>query len=133
MAKVRVLDSLGGLQDVRVLLNSRSRDRDYFRMRFSTRVRTVEKSNVSYGTFTTANTKVKKLLSVNSFLFIRKSCSFVHLILTHIITSLLNDKLPPAVRECYRHLLLADMEFDVLGPIDMLKGVICTHICYSPR
>ena len=49
-------------------------------------------------------------------------CATSVVILTHITMQLPSDRIPSAVRERYHHLLLADPEFDVPGPIDMLLG-----------
>ncbi|XP_060846541.1 uncharacterized protein LOC132926218 [Rhopalosiphum padi] len=49
-------------------------------------------------------------------------CASNVIILTRITTQLPSDKLPTTVRDRYQHLVLADPEFDVPGPIDMLIG-----------
>jgi len=49
-------------------------------------------------------------------------CASNVIILTRITTQLSSDKLPTTVRDRYQHLVLADPEFDVPGPIDMLIG-----------
>ncbi|XP_050440079.1 uncharacterized protein LOC126845475 [Adelges cooleyi] len=44
------------------------------------------------------------------------------IILQQITTTMPTSPLPSAVRECYKHLLLADPTFDTPAPIDMLIG-----------
>lgn len=59
-------------------------------------------------------------------------CASNVIIPTHITTQLPNEGLSPSVHERYRHLILADPEFDVPGPVDMLIGSdLYPHILQS--
>jgi len=49
-------------------------------------------------------------------------CTSSVIILSHFTRQLPGDRLPAAVRERYRYLVLADPEFDVPGPVDMMIG-----------
>jgi len=49
-------------------------------------------------------------------------CASSVIILRHKTMQLPSDRLPAAVHERYHHLVLADPEFDIPGPVDMLVG-----------
>ncbi|CAH1725392.1 unnamed protein product [Aphis gossypii] len=125
-AIVRVRDNVGKLQTVRVLLDSGSQI-SAITSQCATRLglRHIKSRIEVTGLSQQRVTKVKGVTQ----------CQFIPLhaegpqfgatsvvILTHITMQLPSDRIPSAVRERYHHLLLADPEFDVPGPIDMLLG-----------
>lgn len=56
------------------------------------------------------------------------------IILTRITVQIPSDRLPATVRDCYRYLMLADSEFDVPGPVDMLiESNLYSHALESKK
>lgn len=55
------------------------------------------------------------------------------IILSQITRSIPSNKLPAAVRDRYRHLVLADPDFDNPGPIDMLIGSDLYPLLLQPK
>jgi len=59
-------------------------------------------------------------------------CASSVIILRHKTMQLPSDRLPAAVRERYHHLVLADPEFDIPGPVDMFVGsALYPHLLQS--
>ncbi|KAL4083901.1 hypothetical protein QTP88_029217 [Uroleucon formosanum] len=129
-AIVRVRDSLGKLQTARVLLDSGSQvstitSECATRLELKRIKSRIEVSGLS-------QQPVTKVKGVTQCQFIPlhtegpQFCASSVIILTQITMQLPSDRLPAAVRERYHHLVLADPEFDVPGPIDMLIGTPST-------
>ncbi|XP_060860374.1 uncharacterized protein LOC132937587 [Metopolophium dirhodum] len=125
-AIVRVRDSLGKLQTARVLLDSGSQvsaitSECATRLGLKCIKSRIEVSGLS-------QQPVTKVKGVTQCQFIPlhaegpQFCASSVIILTRITMQLPSDRLPAAVRERYHHLVLADPEFDIPGPIDMLIG-----------
>eukprot|EP00102_Acyrthosiphon_pisum_P018371 XP_008190100.1 PREDICTED: uncharacterized protein LOC103311961 [Acyrthosiphon pisum] len=125
-AIVRVRDSLEKLQTARVLLDIGSQvsaitSECATRLGLKRIKSRIEVSGLS-------QQPVTKVKGVTQCQFIPlhaegpQFCASSVIILTHITMQLPSDRLPAAVRERYHHLVLADPEFDVPGPIDMLIG-----------
>lgn len=125
-AMVRVRDSLGGLQAVRVLLDSGSQV-SAITSECATRLglrRTKSRIEVT-GLSQQPVNKVKGATQCQFVPFYAEEpqfCTSNVIILTHITKQLPGDRLPAAVRERYRHLVLADPKFDIPGPVEMLIG-----------
>lgn len=125
-AMVRIRDSLGVLQIVRVLLDSGSQvsvmtSECVTRLGLRRIKSRIEVTGLS-------QQPVNKVKGITQCQFVPlhaeepQFCASSIIILTHITRQLPGDRLPTTVRERYRHLVLADPEFDVPGPIDMLIG-----------
>ncbi|XP_016655696.1 uncharacterized protein LOC107885925 [Acyrthosiphon pisum] len=125
-AIVRMRDNVGKLQTVRVLLDSGSQisaitSQCATRLGLRHTKSRIEVTGLS-------QQRVTKVKGVTQCQFIPlhaegpQFCATSVVILTHITMQLPSDRIPSAVRERYHHLLLADPEFDVPGPIDMLLG-----------
>lgn len=123
---MRVHNSLGELQTVRVLLDSSSQvsaitSECVTRLRLRRTKSRIEVTGLSQHSVT----EVKGVTQCKFIPFHAKGpqlCALNVIILTQITTQLPSDKLPTAVRDRYQYLLLADPEFDVPGSIDMLIG-----------
>lgn len=125
-AIVRVRNSSGELQTVRVLLDSGSQI-SAITLECVTRLglKRIKSRMEVTGLSQQPVTKVKGVTKCNFMPLHAEGpqfCASNVVILTHITTQLPSDKLPTAVRDRYQHLVLADPEFDVPGPIDMLIG-----------
>lgn len=125
-AKIHVKDSLGGLQTLRVLLDSGSQvsaitSECVTRLGLKRTKSRIEVAGLS-------QQPVNKVKGIPQCQFIphhteeSQFCTSNIIIFPQITTQLPGNRLPIAVRERYCHLVLADTEFDVPGPIEMLIG-----------
>ncbi|XP_050428250.1 uncharacterized protein LOC126837900 [Adelges cooleyi] len=125
-AVIRARDSRGNYQAIRILLDSGSQvsaitTRCASRLGLTRRKCLRSIRGLGKNPVTEVNGETSCYLLPRQQLEPSFCCNDV-IILQQITTTMPTSPLPSAVRECYKHLLLADPKFDTPAPIDMLIG-----------
>lgn len=125
-AIVRVFDDTNNLQTVRILLDGGSQV-SVITSECATRLG-LPRSKAHTNVLGLSQQPVAKIKGTTSCRFVPLQTTEPHfvaddmIVLSQITRHMPREKLPTSIRERYRHLVLADPEFDVPGPIDMLIG-----------